>query len=45
MQYLAKLLKIDISLVTHRSTNTDVFKIDIMPPLAGETLEVIRGSL
>ena len=45
MKYLAKLsLEINISLVTHRSTKTDVFKIDIIPPLTGETLEVIRGS-
>ena len=46
MNYLAKLLlEIDISLVTHRSTKTKVFKIDIMPPLTSETLELIRGSL
>ena len=46
MNYLAKLLlEIDISLVTHRSTKTEGFKIDIMPPLTSETLELIRGSL
>ena len=46
MNYLAKLLlEIDISLVTHRLTKTEGFKIDIMPPLTSETLELIRGTL